>query len=44
MPRRLLAMKDVEGCEMPRGVAKQTLIRGCPNGETRPVVTWVIMH
>ena len=42
MPWRLLAMKDVEGCEKPRGAAKQALIRGCPNGETRPVETPVI--
>ena len=35
MPGRLLAMKDVEGCDMPRGAAKQALIRGFPNGETR---------
>jgi hypothetical protein len=28
-------MKDVAGCEKPRGAAKQALIRGCPNGETR---------
>ncbi len=36
MPRRQEAMKDVVACEKPRGVGKQTLIRGCPNGETRP--------
>ncbi len=35
MPRRQEAMKDVVACEKPRGVGKQTLIRGCPNGETR---------
>ena len=40
MPRRQEAMKDVVACEKPRGVGKQTLIRGCPNGETRPF--WVI--
>ena len=34
MPRQLKAMKDVVACEMPRGVGKQTSIRGCPNGET----------
>jgi len=26
----------VVSCEKPRGDAKQSLIRGCPNGETRP--------
>ena len=35
MSRRDEAMKDVEGCEIPRGVVKQALILGCPNGETR---------
>jgi len=34
MPRQLKAMKDVVACEKPRGVGKQTSIRGCPNGET----------
>ena len=37
MPRRQEAMKDVVACEMPRGAGKQALIRGCPNGETRPI-------
>ena len=27
-------MKDVVGCDKPRGAVKQALIRGCPNGET----------
>ena len=36
MPRRQKAMKDVVACEKPRGAGKQALIRGCPNGETRP--------
>ena len=36
MPRRAKAMKDVAGCDMPRGAAKQALIRGFPNGETHP--------
>ena len=36
MPRQKEAMKDVVACEMPRGAGKQALIRGCPNGETRP--------
>ena len=35
MPWRLLPMKDVGGCEKPRGAADQASIRGCPNGETR---------
>ena len=34
MPRQLKAMKDVVACDKPRGVGKQTLIRGFPNGET----------
>ena len=34
MPWQLKAMKDVVACDMPRGVGKQTLIRGFPNGET----------
>ena len=36
MPRQLEAMKDVVTCDKPRGVCKLTLIRGFPNGETRP--------
>jgi hypothetical protein len=36
MPRQSTAMKDVAACEKPRGVGEQTLIRGCPNGETLP--------
>ena len=35
MPRCSEAMKDAGGCEKLRGVANQTLIRRCPNGETR---------
>ena len=35
MPWRLLPMKDVSGCEKPRGAAEKASIRGCPNGETR---------
>ena len=27
-------MKDVAGCDKPRGAAKQASIRGFPNGET----------
>ena len=34
MPWHQEPMKDVGGCVKPRGVANQTLIRGCPNGET----------
>ena len=37
MPRRLLAMKDVEGCEKLWGAAKQASIHRYPNGETRLV-------
>ena len=36
MPWQLEAKKDVVGDEMPRGAVKHALIRGCPNGETRP--------
>jgi len=36
MPRRQQAMKDVAVCDKPRGADKQALIRGFPNGETRP--------
>ena len=35
MPWRETAMKDVASCDKPRGAAKQALIRGFPNGETR---------
>lgn len=28
-------MKDVAGCDKPRGAPKQALIRGFPNGETQ---------
>jgi hypothetical protein len=35
MPWRQMPMKDVGGCEKPRGAADQALIRGYPNGETR---------
>ena len=37
MPWQLKAMKDAVACDMPRGVGKQTLIRGFPNGETHPI-------
>ena len=29
-------MKDVQACEKPRGAGNEALIRGYPNGETRP--------
>jgi len=35
MPWQSEAKKDVGSCDKPRGVANQTAIRGCPNGETR---------
>jgi hypothetical protein len=35
MPWRQEAMKDVASCDKPRGAAKQALIRGFLNGETR---------
>ena len=34
MPWYQELMKDVAACEMPRGVGKRVLIRGCPNGGT----------
>jgi len=39
MPWRLKPMKDVGGCEKPRGAADQASIRGYPNGET-PHPSW----
>ena len=36
MPWHLEPMKDVDGCDKPRGAAEQALIRGFPNGETHP--------
>ena len=35
MPWQQEAMKDVGACEKLRGVGKHTMIRRCPNGETR---------
>jgi len=35
MSRRDEAMKDVAGCDKPRGAVKQALILGSPNGATR---------
>jgi hypothetical protein len=34
MPGHQEPMKDVGGCEKPRGAANRALIRGCPNGGT----------
>jgi len=34
MSRRDEAMKDVVGCDKPRGAVKRALILGSPNGET----------
>src|SRR5580700_4316099 len=42
MPWRLKPMKDVGGCDKPRGAAYQALIRGCPNGETHRSLTAVL--
>jgi hypothetical protein len=42
MPWRLKPMKDVGGCDKPRGAAYQALIRGCPNGETHRSTTAVL--
>jgi hypothetical protein len=35
MPWRQMPMKDVGGCDKPRGAVDRALIRGSPNGETR---------
>lgn len=35
MPWHQEPMKGVGICDKPRGVDNQTVIRGCPNGETR---------
>ena len=35
MPWRQMPMKDVDGCDKPRGAAYLASIRGSPNGETR---------
>ena len=42
MPWRLKPMKDVGGCDKPRGAAYQALIRGYPNGETHRSMTAVL--
>src|ERR1700737_4589490 len=39
---RLKPMKDVGGCEKPRGAADQASIRGYPNGETHRRMTAVL--
>jgi hypothetical protein len=31
-------MKDVAGCDKPRGAVKQALIRGFPNGAIHPAL------
>ena len=36
MPWHQEPMKDVDGCDKPRGAAERALIRGFPNGETHP--------
>jgi hypothetical protein len=36
MPWHQELMKDVDGCDKPRGAAERALIRGFPNGETHP--------
>ena len=35
-------MKDVAGCDKPRGGAKQPLIRGCLNGATHLVMNKIL--
>jgi len=35
MPRHQKPMKDVWGCDKPRGAANRAVIRGFPNGETQ---------
>ena len=40
MPWHQELMKDVAACDMPRGVGERALIRGCPNGGTRPGLCW----
>lgn len=41
MPWRTGPMKDVAGCDKPRGAVERALIRGFPNGGTRPP-SWVV--
>src|SRR6516225_2996052 len=42
MPWRLKPMKDVGGCDKPRGAAYQASIRGYPNEETHRISTAVL--
>ena len=35
MPGHQEPMKDVGGCDKPRGAVNRAVIRGCPNGETQ---------
>ena len=44
MPRLEQAMKDVAGCDKPRGAAKQAVIRGSPNGETHLFVRYPVLN
>jgi hypothetical protein len=41
MPWHQEPMKDVGACVKPRGVGNRMLIRGCPNGGTRPS-SWAV--
>ncbi len=41
MPRRQEPKKDAVSCEKATGNCKQVLIRGYPNGETRPS-SWMV--
>ncbi len=41
MPWHQEPMKDVGACDKPRGVGNRMLIRGCPNGGTRPS-SWAV--
>ena len=40
MPWHQELMKVFAACDMPRGVGERALIRGCPNGGTRPGLCW----
>ena len=42
MPWHLEPKKDVVICDKPRGVDKQTVIRGFPNGETQLGMTQLL--
>ena len=42
MPWHQEPMKDVVGCDKPRGAVNRAEIRGSPNGETQPrVMSWL---